>query len=135
MSGDKMTDEERRARALSLDEAAEKIKAEYGEALAALGCIPVIQRIWPYTVEEHVENARQRGITIDPAGQHIQREYLDLLRGASKTELNIVVSVLTKLLDFDRLRSTDHQRFVNEIICVLSHAETLGTLRRCRETE
>lgn len=127
-----LSDEERRARALTLDQTAEKIKDEYGDALAVLGCMPAVQRIWPYTVEQYVERARQRGIVLDPDAQHIQREYLDLLRCASKSELRLVVMVLTRLLDFDRLKSTDHHRFINEIIHILAHAETMMTVKKPR---
>ena len=120
---EKLSDEERRARALTLDQAAAKIQAEYGDALLLLGCRPVIQRIWPYTVEDHVAFARDRGIILDPSAQQVQRDYLDLLRGATPTELGVVVGVLTKLLEFDRLETTDRQRLIHEIICVLTCAE------------
>ena len=128
MTADKLTDEERRARALTLEQITVKLKTEYGDALAALGFMPVVQRVWPYTVESHVENARRRGITIDAGGQYIQRDYLDLLRGASPTELAVVVRVLNALLKFDMLHSTDHHRLVNEIIHILTYAETTTTV-------
>ena len=132
MPTDKLTDDERRAPALTPNPVAQKIKDEYGDALASLGMLPVVERVWPYTVEEHVENARRRGITLDADAQRIQREYLDLLRGASLQELNLVADVLTRLLDFDRLKSTDHVRFINEIIAILSHVEVAFELSKQR---
>lgn len=135
MSVGKLTDEERRARALTIDQITQKIKDEYGDALALLGMLPVVERVWPYTVEDHVEFARSRGITLDPDALRIQREYLDLLRSASVRELSFVVKLLTKLLDFDRLKSTDRNRLVHEMICILSSAEVTLTTRRIREAE
>lgn len=132
---DGLTDEQRRARALTIDEISEKIKNEYGEALATLGMFPIVKRVWPYTVEDHVEHARSRGIKLDPGAQYIQREYLDLIRSASTAELSLLVAVLTKLLDFDRLKSSDHHRFINEIIGILSSAEVRLEVRQEREAE
>ncbi len=117
------TDEERRARALKLDEVAAKIKAEYGDALAVLGCLPVIQRVWGYTVVEHVENAQSRGIELNPRGQELQREWLDLLLGATPSELALVTAVLDKLLSVDHL-GMRHRGLLDEVIVVLTHAET-----------
>lgn len=103
MTADKLTDEQRRARALKLDEIAVKIKAEYGDVLAVLGFLPVIRRVWGYTVAEHVENALSRGIELNPRAQELQREWIDLLSGATPSELALVTAVLDKLLSVDHL--------------------------------
>lgn len=118
-----LSDQERRTRVLALSKITEKIKSEYGDALAALGALPVVSRVWPYTVEDHVEAARRHGVELDANKQRIQREYLDLLRSASLGELGMLVIVLTKLLKFDRIPGTRHDQLVNEIINVLTCAE------------
>lgn len=123
MTAEKLTDEERRARALRLDEIAVKIKAEYGDALAVLGFLPVIQRIWGYTVAEHVENALSRGVKLNPRAQELQREWIDLLIGVTPSELALVVAVLDKLLSVDHL-GMQHRGLLDEVIVVLTHAET-----------
>lgn len=135
MTADKLTDEQRRARALAIDRVNEKIKAEYGDALATLGMLPVVARIWPYTVEEQVESARRHGVELDVNRQRIQREYLDVVRSASPGELGMMVIVLTKLLEFDRIPGTRHDQLVHEIICVLSCAETFMESREQREAK
>ena len=133
MSADKLTNEQRRARALAIDQIHEKIKSEYGDALATLGVLPVVARVWPYTVEEHVESARRHGVDLDAGKQRIQREYLDLIRSASLGELGMMVIVLTKLLEFDRTPGTRHDQLVNEIINVLTCAEGHMAIREHRE--
>lgn len=135
MSADKLTDEQRRARALAIDQIHEKIKAEYGDALVTLGMLPVVARVWPYTVEEHVESARRHGVELDTSRQRIQREYLDLLRSASLGELGMIVIVLTKLLEFDRIPGTRYDQLVNEIINVLTCAEGHMEIRERREAK
>lgn len=131
MSVGKLTDEQRHERALALDEIAEKIKTEYGDALAVLGCLPVIQRDWGYTVADHVERALSHGVVLNPRGQEIQRDYLDLLRTASITELSVVVRILAALLEVDRL-NIPHRNIVHEVINVLVFAEGMLENKKSR---
>jgi hypothetical protein len=135
VNADKLTDEQRRARAITLDEAARKIKAEYGDALAVLGFLPVVQRVWSYTVAEHVDNALSRGIELNPRAQELQREWIDLLNGATPSELALLTAVLDKLLSIDHL-GMRHRGLLDEVIFVLTHAETrLETRRKRGEVE
>jgi hypothetical protein len=127
MSADKLTDEQRRERALALDQVAAKIKTEYGDALAALGYMPVIQWISNYSVEDHVAHARSRGIELNLRAQEIQRDYIDALRGASTSELALVTHVLSALLEVDDL-GMRHRGVLDELIAVLSTTE--ATLER-----
>jgi hypothetical protein len=123
MHVDKLTDEERRARALSIDQINEKIKAEYGDALAVLGCMPVIQRVWGYTVADHVTHALSRGIELNPQAQEIQRDWIDTLRSATTRELGFVVRVLAGILEVHDI-GMHHRDVLSELTTVLSHAET-----------
>lgn len=132
MPADKLTDAERRARVLTLNEVARKIKDEYSDALAALGFLPVIQRIWGYTVAEHVENALSRGIELNPRAQELQREWIDLLHGATPSELALVAAVLDKLLSVEHL-GMQHRGLLDEVIVVLTHAETRLKARKKRD--
>lgn len=122
MTADKLTDEQRAARALSLDEVAAKIKAEYGDALAVLGCMPVIQRVESYTVADHVAHARSRGIELNLRAQEIQQEWLNALRGATTAELVIVTRVLSAILEVHD-QGMHHRGVLEELIAVLSHTE------------
>jgi hypothetical protein len=132
---DKLTDEERHARVLITQEIIEKIKNEYGNALAALGKMPVLASIRSYTAEEHAEFARQRGVNLDVNALNIQRDYLDLLSSASASELHVVVRTLDLLLTFNRLAErADYANFINEVISVLSFAETTADLKESIES-
>lgn len=134
MSADKLTDEQRRARALSIEQAMEKIKAEYGPALAALGVLPMYEWISLPSVEQYVEAARQRGIELDPTAMQLRRELVNLIHGSSAGELRLLVAVLSRLLEFNRLPSTRWDGLIGEIISVLSSAE-MRNERREREVE
>ena len=120
---DGLTDEERAARALALDEIAEKIKNEYGDALAVLGCMPVIQRIQDYSVADHVAHALSLGVVLNPRAQELQRDWLDALRGASATELALVTRILSAILEVHD-QGMHHRGVLEELICVLTHTET-----------
>lgn len=127
---DKLTDEERRARALTIDQAAAKIKAEYGEALAALGMMPVVARIHETSIQDWVNGVRERyGTNLDPRAGELRREYADLLRSGSASELRFLVAVLSRLLDFNRLESTRWDGLVGEMISVLTSAEMMEERR------
>lgn len=134
MSVDKLTDEQRRARALSIDQITIKIKEEYGAALALLGALPVVERVRDYTPEEHAEFARERGIELDVNALRIQRDYLALLGSASVGELNVVTRTLNMLLVFDQLvrkpGGNGYADLINELIHMLTFAETMGELKR-----
>lgn len=123
MPADKLTDEERRACSLAIEQINEKIAAEYGDALAVLGVMPVIQRVWGYTVADHVAHALSRGIELSPRGQEIQRDWLDVLRSATTRELSFVVRVLSGILEVHDI-GHHHRDVLHELITVLSHAET-----------
>lgn len=123
MDAEKLTDEQRAARALTLVEAAEKIKREYGDALAALGCMPVVQRIEEYSVADHVAHALSLGVVLNHRAQELQRSYLDALRGASTTELALVTRVLSAILEVHDL-GMHHRGVLDELIAVLSHTES-----------
>lgn len=127
MHGDEAADKKRHARALALDEVTQKLKNEYSEALAALGCMPVVQRVWNYTVEEHVAAARERGIELNARGQELQRDYLNVLRGGTEAELGFVVHILSALLEVDHL-GMRHRGILDEAINALTFAE--GMLER-----
>lgn len=133
---DGLMDDERRARALTLDKAAEKIKNEYGDALAVLGCMPVIQRIQDYSVADHVAHALSLGVVLNPRAQELQRDWLDALRGASATELALVTRVLSAILEVHD-QGMHHRGVLEELIAVLSHTETTLELkvRRHRRAE
>lgn len=133
MSVDKLTDEQRRARRLSIEQAMDKIKTEYGAALTALGVLPTYEWISLPSTEQYVEAARQRGIELDPTAMQLRRELLNLTHNASADELRLLVAVLGRLLEFSRLPSTRWDGLVHEIISVLVSAE-LGEERR-REVE
>jgi hypothetical protein len=134
VSANKLTDEQRRARTLAIDQISIKIKEEYGDALSLLGALPIIERVRDYTPEEHVEFARQRGIELDVNALRIQRDYLALLGSASVGELNVVTRTLNVLLVFDQLvrkpGGNGYMDLVNEIIHMLTFAETMGELKR-----
>lgn len=123
MSVDKLTDEERHARRLSIEQAMEKIKREYGAALAALGVLPTYEWVSLSSTQEYVEAARQRGIELDPTGMQLRRELLNLVHVASVGELRLLIAVLGGLLEFNRLESTRWDGLVSEIISVLVSAE------------
>jgi hypothetical protein len=133
MPADELTDEQRRARTRQLQEISEKIKREYGAALAALGALPVVERLRDYTPEQHVEFARSRGIELDVNALRIQRDYLALLGSASVDELRVVAKTLDLLLNFDRLvrKSGGNTYFdlLNEIIHMMTFAETMAELK------
>lgn len=131
MTVEKMTDEERRARRMSVAEAAAKIQAEYGEALAVLGHRAVVASIPSYTVEEHVAFAATRGITLDVNALRVQREYLDLLANATWNELDVVTAVLSHLLDYTRTRRSEEPlALINEIISIMSFTETMNSMKK-----
>lgn len=135
MSVDKLTDEQRRARRLSIEQITEKIKVEYGDALALLGMLPLVERVSTYTVEDHVAHAKSRGIELSAEALHIQREWLTVIGSASIGELGVVTRVLSLLLDYDRTDRASYMNLVNEIIAVLSHAEVMLELRKRDEAE
>lgn len=134
MTEGKLTDEQRRARALSIEQAMEKIKAEYSEALAALGVLPTYEWISLPNVEEYVEAARRRGIELDPAAMHLRRELVNVVHSASPSELRVLVAVLSRLLEINRLPSTRWDGLLSELISVLSSAE-VTMMRRDERAE
>jgi len=125
---DGLTDDERRGRTLVIDRICQQIKDEHAELLAELGMIPIVKRVWDYSVEQHVAHARERGIELSLDAQRIQREYLDLLRSASKSELTLVTSLLMMILDLDRARKFHPVDLVNDVISIAVFAE--GMLER-----
>lgn len=133
MPADELTDEQRRERTRQLQEISEKIKTEYGAALALLGALPVVERLRDYTPEQHAEFARERGIELDVNALHIQKDYLALLGSASVGELRVVAKTLDMLLNFDRLvrKSGGNKYFdlINEIIHMMTFAETMTELK------
>lgn len=135
MSVDKLTDEERQARRLTLGQITTKIKAEYGDALALLGMMPLVERVSTYTVEDHVAHARTRGVELSAEALHVQREWLTVIGSASLGELGVATRLLTLLLDFDRTDRANYANLVHEIIAMLSHAKTLLELRKRDEAE
>ena len=133
MPADKLTDEQRRERTRQIQEISEKIKTEYGAALALLGALPVIERHRDYTPEQHAEFARERGVELDVNALRIQRDYLALLGSASVDELRVVAKTLDMLLNFDRLvRKPGGNKYfdlVNEIIHMMTFAESTAELK------
>lgn len=127
---DGLTMNQRRERNAQLAKISAKIKTEHGDALAVLGFMPVIQRVWGYTVADHVANALSRGIKLDRRSQELQRDWLDLLRGATLPELGLVVRVLTTILEVHD-QGVHHRDVLAELIAVLSSAE--GLLERNEE--
>lgn len=123
MPADKLTDEERRTRRLSIEQAMEKIRTEYGDALAALGVLPTYEWVSLPSVEDYVEGARQRGIELDPAAMQLRRELVNLVHARPVGELRLLVAVLQRLLELHRLPSTNWDALVHEIISVLVSAE------------
>lgn len=119
---DGLTMRQRRERNAELAEISAKIKAEYGDALAVLGYMPVIERVWDYTVADHVAHALSRGIELNERTQEIQRDWLNVLRGASIQEQGIVVRILSGILEVHDI-GWNNRDVLSELITVLSHAE------------